>query len=92
MYGGGFNKRTNKGGTYVESVGNQIKKTHNLLLFKIYPKVNVGDQIVVLKKSPKNQKKDNNNKKIDWNQLIESSMVKLTGMATLYILMQNAFN
>ena len=92
IYGGGFNKRTNKSGTYVESVGNHIKKTHNLLLFKIYPKVNVGDQIVVLQKSPKNQKKDKNKKKIDWNQVIESSMVKLTGMATLYILMQNAFN
>ncbi len=44
---GGFSKYTLKGKTIVITADGKVKKTHNFLLFRIYPKVSLGSKIIV---------------------------------------------
>ena len=55
-YGGGFHKKAKKSKIYVESPGGQAKRTINFGLFKIYPKVRVGDHIYIVYKEEKIKK------------------------------------
>ena len=89
-YGGGFGKEAKRSRTYVESPGGRVKRTRNYLLFKVYPKVNVGDKVVVVRKPEKKRSKDNG-EPVDWNKAIERFSVKLTGIATLYVILSTAF-
>jgi protein involved in polysaccharide export with SLBB domain len=85
-YGNGFSKNSLRRKTYVIQQNLKINRTKNLLLFKIYPKVGKGSTIYVVDK-PVKTKIDNTNKKdFDWNRFIESTIVKLTGLATLAII------
>ncbi len=86
-YGGGFHKKAKKSKIYVESPGGQAKRTINFGLFKIYPKVRVGDHIYIVYKEEKIKKEENKNP-IDWNTVIEKTTIKLTGFGTLYVLLQ----
>ena len=86
-YGGGFHKKAKKSKIYVESPGGQAKRTINFGLFKIYPKVRVGDHIYIVYKEEKIKKEENKNP-IDWNAVIEKTTIKLTGFGTLYVLLQ----
>lgn len=89
-FAAGFDDDAKKSSTIVINPGGYAKKTKNWGLFKIYPKVNNGDEIKVSykkKKEPKEKKEP-----INWNSTIESFTIKITGLLTLYILSQNAFN
>jgi protein involved in polysaccharide export with SLBB domain len=87
-YGGGFDKNAKKSKIYVESPGGQAKRTINFGLFKIYPKVRVGDHIYIDYKEEKIKKEKDEKDKIDWTRVIESTSTKLTGIATFYLLLQ----
>lgn len=90
-YGSGFAKKAKRRKLYVESPGGKVKKTRNFLFFKIYPKVKVGDKIVVPFKNDKKEKEQKPPKdEIDWNRAIENTTVKLTGLATFYIILRSA--
>lgn len=90
-YGSGFSKNAKRSKTYVETKGGKVKRTRNFLLFKIYPKVKVGDEIYVVAKQQKSRKREKG-EKFNWNRFIESVSVKLTGVATLYVILQTAFS
>ncbi|MFT6716164.1 MAG: protein involved in polysaccharide export with SLBB domain [Saprospiraceae bacterium] len=90
-YGGGFSKGAKRSRTYVETPGGNIKRTKNYLLFNIYPKVHKGDAIFVLNEKTK-KKKDKVAEPVDWNRAIEKMTVKLTGLATLFIIMSTALS
>jgi len=87
-YGGGFDKKARKSKIYVESPGGLAKRTINFGLFKVYPNVRVGDHIHVVYKEEKIKKDKENKNPIDWNAAIEKTTIKLTGFATLYVLLQ----
>ena len=89
-YGSGFSDKARRSRTYVESPGGYVKRTRNYGLFKIYPKVGIGDLIVVVEKEEKKKKKKKESD-IDWNTAIERTTVKLTAVATLYVILQSAF-
>jgi protein involved in polysaccharide export with SLBB domain len=86
-FGNGFTKNAWRKKTYVVQPSAKINKTINLLVFNIYPKVTKGSTIYVVEKPVKNKKeKDPNAKPVDWNKMIENTMVKITGVLTLYLL------
>ena len=83
-FAGGFNKRSHRSKTYVVHANGIIKKTVNLGLFKIYPKVKRGSEVVVMYKPEKPDRSER--KPIDWNRVIENTTIKITGILTLWLL------
>jgi hypothetical protein len=84
-FAGGFSKESQKGRTYVVYPNGIVKKTKDLWIIKIYPKVKNGSNIQVPYRDIKNL---NSNKKnpMDWNKAIENTTIKLTGLLTLWLL------
>ncbi|MFT4681327.1 MAG: polysaccharide export outer membrane protein [Granulosicoccus sp.] len=83
-FAGGFNKRSHRSKTYVIHANGIIKKTINLGLFKIYPKVTQGSEVVVMYKTDKADKSER--PPVDWNRVIENTTIKVTGILTLWLL------
>ena len=90
-YASGFSKEAKKSKTYVETPGGYIKRTKNYLLFKKYPNVNIGDSIYVVSK-PLKKEKIKEKEKLNWNGAIENITIKLTGLATLFVILSNMSN
>ena len=88
-YGGGFGKSAAKSKTYVETPGGRVKRTKRFAFWKIYPKVKNGDVIHVIEKKKK-EKKRREDDPVNWNRAIENITLKLTGLATLYIILSTA--
>lgn len=86
-FAGGFGDSTIRRKTYVTNVNGIAKKTHNFVLFKIYPKVEKGSTIYLVKKVSKTKKE---REPMDWNKAIEGTTVKLTGIITLLLLLKAA--
>ena len=86
-FGGGFSEEARRSQTYVESPGGQVKRTKNYGLFKIYPKVKVGDKIVVAYKPPKTKAEE---KLTDWGAVISKTTSQLTSVISLYLLLRVA--
>jgi protein involved in polysaccharide export with SLBB domain len=89
-FSNGFGDHSWKRKTYVIDHNHKINRTKYFLLFKIYPKVNKGATVFVINKPPKEKKEKKEEKPIDWNKSISDFTVKLTGLATLYILLKAA--
>ncbi len=76
----------------VEYPNGTVKETINLGIVTITPKVKQGSKIIVGVKPPKVKKEDEKvQEPIDWGQVVENSLTKLTGVLTLYLLIQQAF-
>ena len=88
-YGGGFLKNADKKGTYVESAGGSVKRTKNYGIFKVYPRVRVGDKVVAVYK-PKEERGPK--AKTDWNKVVAETTSKLTAILSLYLLIKVASN
>ena len=86
-YAGGINKNGNKKEIYVVRANGQIKKSNCLGL--ISPRVKTGDHIIIPERRTKQTKQK---AKIDWNSVIDNWTIKLTGIATLYILVASRSN
>lgn len=84
-YGVGFAKNASKKKTYVVEPGGYTSKTKHFLFFKIYPKVTKGATIVVNGKTVKDKDRKPS-EPIDWNKAIENFTIKLTGLATLWLI------
>jgi protein involved in polysaccharide export with SLBB domain len=85
-YGLGFDKKTaDKKKTYVIESGGYVRGTKHFLFFKRYPKVTLGSTVVVPTK-PIKEKDKKKGEPIDWNKAIENTTVKLTGLATLWLI------
>ncbi len=86
-YGLGFEKGADRKRTYVLETGGFIHKTRHFLFIKSYPKVPKGSIVVVPPKIIKDEKKiQKESEPIDWNKRIEGFTIKLTGFATLWLL------
>lgn len=90
-FGGGFASNAAKKKTIVITPGGYVKRTKSFLWIKFYPKVNLGDEIQTFAKVKKNKEKKDT-KPLDWNRAIENTTIKLTGVLTLWVLVNNAFN
>jgi protein involved in polysaccharide export with SLBB domain len=80
-YGGGYGENAKRRKLYVVSSNGLVRTSRFFGLLK--PRVHVGDKVVVEQKEKKKKKE---NEPIDWNKQIEGITVKLTGLATLYVL------
>lgn len=95
QFGNGYTKNAWKSRTYVVEANGRIRKTSNLYLFRISPKVRKGATVNVVFKEQKEQKqktlKDQIDKadkiQTDWNKIISDLSVKLTAFATLWALL-----
>ena len=85
-YGDGFSDNASKKRVFVIAAGDKVSRTKNFYLFKVYPKVSPGAMVYVGLKDAAKEKRERS-EPIDWNRVIESTTVKLTGLATLYILL-----
>ena len=86
-YAGGFTKSSNRNGVYVIGASGKMKKSANFLLFKVYPKVRMGDRVLVDTKPPK---KDNT-EPVDVGKVIGDITAKVTGVLTLIVLFNKVF-
>lgn len=81
-YAGGYDKKANKNKVYVVTLNGQVKKSNFFGLMK--PKIEKGDKIIVEYKPEKEKTKGEG---INWNDQIENISIKLTGLATLWVLL-----
>lgn len=83
-YGGGFGKNAKKYNVYVIRQNGLVEDSKFFGLIR--PTVKKGDIIKVEPKKPKKEKTEEN--RIDWNRTIENLSLKLTGLATFWVLAQ----
>lgn len=83
-YSVGFNQNYRKNLLYLREPGGRIKRSKNFLFFVVTPKANAGSEIFF---QPSPKKEIRQRKETDWNRTIENFTVKLTGIATLWILL-----
>ncbi len=86
-YSLGFDKQHRKRLLYLQEPGGQIKRSRHYGLFVLTPKVKAGSKIYFQPVAEKKIKKEESKEKTDWNRVIENFTVKLTGIATLWVLL-----
>lgn len=84
-YGDGFSDRAHKKRVFVVAANDKVSRTRDYGLFKVYPKVSPGATVYVVERESSKREKQKGDP-INWNRVIENTTVKLTGLATLYIL------
>ena len=82
-YGGGYDQDAKRNKVYVVGYNGLVK--HSKFFGLIKPKVKKGDQIIVKYKEKKSEKVKEKN--INWNNIIENISIKITGIATLWVLL-----
>lgn len=87
-FGGGYDVGAKRRGVYVVGYDGIVKHSKFFGIFK--PRVNKGDKIVVNYKEKKASKSRND--KVNWNERIESITIKLTGLATLWAVLDRISN
>lgn len=87
-YSGGYAKEADKKSVYAITLNGQVKRSKRFGFIK--PKIEKGDKIIVRYNQKKEKKNDG--KKINWNNQIENATLKLTGLITLWILINGAVN
>jgi polysaccharide export outer membrane protein len=87
-FGNGFTKDSWRKKTYVIQPNAKVNHTTNFLIFNIYPKVTKGSTIYVVNKPVKERKRNKNREEFNVNKFIENTMVKFTGIITLYLIFQ----
>jgi len=85
-FGLGFDKNADRKNTYVSEGGGYVHRTKHFLFMKFYPKVPKGSSIMVPRKKVNEERKKKENTPVDWNKQIEGFSIKLTGLATLWLL------
>jgi len=83
-FAGGFTKQNSKSNTVVVYPNGIAKKSINLGLFSISPRIKKGSTIIIASKVKKD--KERNENPIDWNKQIENAMLKVTAVLTLWLL------
>jgi protein involved in polysaccharide export with SLBB domain len=88
-FGNGYTADAWRSKTYVVEANGRVRRTVNFYLFRVSPKVKKGSSVYVIskEKKAKNSFKDRVNKiPTDWNKVIQDITVKLTGLATVWAL------
>tara|TARA_B100001115_G_C15830216_1_gene414160 strand:- start:417 stop:2069 length:1653 start_codon:yes stop_codon:yes gene_type:complete len=89
-FAGGFTNENKKSNTTVIYPNGATKKSINFGLFSLSPKVKPGSTIKVINKD--NKLKYKKKEEIDYNTHIESVIVKVTGILSLYLLIERLNN
>ena len=88
-YGSGFSDDAWRRKTYVIQPNSKINSTHRILFYPIYPKVSKGSTIyTVIKPEKIKPEKKKEREPFDSNKFVEKLTTKITGLATLYILLK----
>ena len=82
-FAGGFTKHNIKSNTHVVYPSGKVKKATDLGLFVLYPKVEPGSTIQVTQDIKIKRKKA---EPVNWTKVLESTVTKITAIASLYIL------
>ena len=82
-FAGGFVKHNVKENTYVVYPSGKVKKATDLGLFVLYPKVEPGATIKVTEDIKIERQKP---EPVDWTRVLESTVTKISAIASLYIL------
>ncbi len=87
-YGAGFGRYAKKSRTFVRQANGQTKKTLNLGLVKLYPKVKNGSIVYVdVINRKKNEKiREERRENLSWNDAFDSVTAKLATVATVLLL------
>lgn len=85
-FGNGFTKESWRKKTYVIQPNAKINRTRNWGVIKIYPKVTKGSTIYVVNKEIKEKQLKKESEPFNWNKFIENTTLKVTGIATLFLL------
>ena len=82
-YAGGFTKHNVKENTLVISPSGKVAKAKDFGLFILYPRVEMGSTIKLTEDIKiKRQKPE----PVDWTRVLESTVTKISALASLYIL------
>ncbi len=89
-YGNGYAPSAWRGKTYVVEQNGRIRKSLNLYVLHVSPKVKKGAEVYVVSKEAKAKSTKEKLEKIptDWEAVISNITTKLTGLATLWALLQ----
>ena len=85
-FAGGYSKQNDKTRTVVIYPNGSVKRSINMKLFRISPKVKRGSTIKIIAKEE--YKTDTKIKPIDWNLAIEHTITKITAVMSLYLLIE----
>jgi protein involved in polysaccharide export with SLBB domain len=83
-FAGGYARDNDKGRTVVVYPNGIARKSLDIGLFTISPRVKRGSTIKVVSKQEKIKKQNEN--PVDWNKQIENAMLKVTAVLTLWLL------
>ncbi len=86
-FGNGFTEESWKKKTYIIQPNAKINRTRDLGIIRIYPKVTKGSTIYVVNKVKKEKQIKKESEPFNWNKFIENTTLKLTGLATFFILL-----
>ncbi len=86
-FGNGFTKESWRKKTYVIQPNAKINRTRNFYVFKIYPKVTKGSSIYVVEKIKKEKELRKESEPFNWNKFVENTTLKITGLATFFVLL-----
>ena len=88
-YGSGFSEDAWRRKTYVIQPNSKVNSTHRILFYPIYPKVSKGSTIYTVVKPQKvKADKKKEGEAFDVNKFVEKLTTKITGLATIYILLK----
>jgi protein involved in polysaccharide export with SLBB domain len=88
-YGSGFSENAWRRKTYVVQPNAKVNRTQRILFYPIYPKVSKGSTIYTVVKPEKiKADKKKESEPFDSNKFFEKLTTKITGLATLYILLK----
>jgi protein involved in polysaccharide export with SLBB domain len=96
-YGQGVDRDDDARNKYirVEYANGDVKETKNYGLFTITPKVKQGSTITVGVKPPKKREETEEGKTpaepVDWGEVVTNALTQITGVLTLFILLQQVF-
>lgn len=86
-FGNGFTKDSWRKKTYVIQPNAKINRTKDFIIFKVYPKVTKGSTIYVVEKIKKDKELQKEKEPFNWNKFVENTTLKVTGLATFFILL-----
>jgi polysaccharide biosynthesis/export protein len=82
-FAGGYSKENNKNRTVVVYPNGSVKRSVNFGFFSLSPKVTKGSMIKLMSKE---QVEEMEATPLDWNVAIEKTLIKVTGVMSLYLL------
>ena len=83
-FAGGYAKENNKNRTVVVYPNGSVKRSINYGLFSLSPRVTKGSMIKLMSQ---HQVIEIESTPLDWNIAIEKTLVKVTGVMSLYLLL-----